>query len=198
MDFLENFFLFEGAEDTPPDPETGTNEPVSVGDMTDTENPEDQPDTSLAEDLTGTDSGDLQAQISELNAKIEELSKNFDLGKEVEILKKRLDNINIPSDSDLNDSLFQTASSDVKYIKRALRRVANKISKKSNLNGEQQSLIISELEQNKDKTCQEVAFEFAKNLNVSEQDIIDFIRNTDYRFRHRERRASIIDWDSLN
>jgi hypothetical protein len=47
-------------------------------------------------------------------------------------------------------------------------------------------------------SCQQIAASLASKLNASEQDIFDFIRNTDYRFRHRHfRESSVIDWNAL-
>jgi len=182
-------------EDTPPDEETGTNEPVSI---------EDQPDPELANDLTGedqvseqpvieTDTG-IQTQIDDLKKQIEELNKDKNLQLKVDLLEKRLNNISVQDQTDLIGTIFQSASSEIKYIKRAIRRI-----KQSSLSGEQQQLISNELEQTPELSCQEIAAKLAQKLNASEQDIIDFIRNTDYRFRHRHRRdASVINWDEIS
>jgi hypothetical protein len=212
--WVDKFVMHAAPEDLPQE-DTGTNEPV------DTTNTEDMPDSSLAEDLTGetidqtntdsqmdttqpeesidmTGNDQLQQQIDDLKKQIDDLQGMFDLEEEVSILKKRIDNINIPDDPDMNDSIFQSASSEVKYIKRAMRRFVSKTKKQSGLTGDQEQLIINELEQTPELSCQEVAFKLAPQINVTEQDIVDFIRNTDYRFRHRHRRdASVIDWAQL-
>jgi hypothetical protein len=193
MEYPWNEFLIEAvvAEDTPPDEETGTNEPVDTSTQ-DNENVEEDTSQEDTEDFTG----DLQAQIDELKSQIEELMKKDDVENEIQRLKTRLDNLNIPDDPDMNDSIFQSASREIKYLKRALRRLG--AVKKAELSGEQQELIINELEQRPERSCQEIAQDLAEKINADEQDIFDFIRNTDYRFRHRHRReSSIIDWDFL-
>jgi phosphopantetheine adenylyltransferase len=178
-------FLIEAAEDT------GTNEPVDT-------TSEEEPDPELAQDLTETgDTSELQAEIDNLKKQIEELQKNFDLENEVKLLKKRLDNISMPSDTDLNDSINQSASREVKYIKRAVRRFLSK-NKISGLTSAQQDAIISRLEQHPQSSCQEISSQLSKEIGASEQDIFDFIRNSDYRFRHRHwRESSVIDWNVL-
>jgi exonuclease VII large subunit len=200
MEYPWNTFLIEAAEPkdpNQPDPDTGTNEPVDPGDV-DTVDPTEQPDPSLAEDLVTGDTGELQAEVDDLKKQIEELTKKFDLETEVEQLKKRLDNVSVPDDTDLNDSINQSASREIKYIKRAVRRFLMK-NKTSGLTGSQQQRIISELEKQPDSSCQQISSQLAKELEVSEQDIFDFIRNSDYRFRHRHwREASVIDWDFLD
>jgi hypothetical protein len=200
MEYPWNTFLIEAAEPKDPnqsDPNTGTNEPVDSGDV-DTVDPTEQPDKSLAEDLVTSDSGELQAEVDELKKQIEDLTKKFDLETEVELLKKRLDNVSVPDDTDMNDSLNQSASREIKYIKRAVRRFLLK-NKTSSLTGSQQQSIILELEKQPNSSCQQIASQLANDLKVSEQDIFDFIRNSDYRFRHRHwREASVIDWNSLD
>lgn len=189
--WADNFIIQAEVKDTPPDETTGTNEPVE-SDITELDQ-QDQPDTALAEDLSGIseDDSDIQAQIDSLKSQIEELQKNFKLQDEVEILKKRIDNIFVNDDTDMNDSINQTAFIKIRHIKRSMRRLAN-------LSSEQQQLIIAELEQTPELSCQEIAAKMTSQIKAKEQDIIDFIRNTDYRFRHRHRRdSSVIDWDYL-
>jgi len=190
-------FLFNAAEgeDTPPDEETGTNEPVNVP-------AEDEPDPELAQDLVGEenteDQDDIQLQVDELRQQIEDLSKSLDIENELEVLKRRIDNFSIPDNTDLNDSIYQTAFSEIKYVKRALRRIKESFKKQANLSSEQIEAIIIELENNSQLTCQEVAAKLSPVINANEQDIIDFIRNSDYRFRHRHRRFnSAIEWDKI-
>jgi hypothetical protein len=204
-------FIFEAQqpEDTPPDEETGTNEPVNTTE----ENPDEQPDKSLAEDLTSTedvlpdevtptdagtsfDTSGLQSQIDGLKKKLEEIQKNFDLEEEINILKRKLENISVQDDTNLNDSIFQSACMKIKYIKRAVRRF---LDKKARLYGKQQQLIETMLEQKPEMSSQEIAAQLTEIINMPEQDIIDFIRNSEFRFRHRRHgiEASIIDWKSL-
>jgi hypothetical protein len=202
-------FLIEAAEpEKESDPDTGTNEPVDTG-KKDEDTPPDEsvdtgaePDPEMAEDLAGgapaeaVDTG-AQKEIEELKKQIEELKKKFDLETEVKQLKKRLDNISFPEDVSLNDSINQSASREIKYIKRAIRRFFLK-NKTSSLTGNQQQYIISELDQHPSQSFQDLAAKLSPMIYASEQDIFDFIRNTDYRFRHRHvRESSVIDWLDL-
>ena len=198
-------FLIEAAEpddkedkgtnepvDKKEDADTGTNEPVSEGD---------EPDKDMAEDLTNppseaVDTG-AQNEIEDLKKQIDELKKKFDIETEVEQLKKRLDNMSVVDEASLNDNINQSASSEIKYIKRALRRFLIK-NKTAGLTGHQQSCIISELDLHPTESNQALAAKLSSEINASQQDIIDFIRSTDYRFRHRHRReASVIDWNEI-
>jgi len=203
-----NKFVIEAQEplpkDSPPDESTGTNEPVDV--PADEVNPEDQPNPELAGELTEgepptedpgeslIDTSEFQTQIDDLKKQIEELQKGEDLQQEIEILKKKIDNVNPLDDTDLNDDIYQSASAKIKYLKRAMRRLA----RKAGLTGAQRQLIEAEMTQSHESTCQEIASKLAPKMNVSEQDIIDFIRNSEFRFRHRHGpRTSAIDWESL-
>jgi len=112
---------------------------------------------------------------------LDEINKKFDLQTEVDILKKRLENVHVPDETDLNDTLNQTASK-ISFVKRAIRRI---LSKKSCLSGEQQQLITTELDQHPQLSCQQMSSKLAKELGASEHDIYDFIKNSDYRYRHR-------------
>lgn len=167
--------------DSEPDPESGTNEPVGApeGDVP----AEDKPDPELAGDIAGTEpsGSDVQTQIEDLKKQLDEINKKFDLETEVNILKKRLENVHVPDETDLNDSLNQTASK-ISFVKRAIRRI---LSKKSCLTGAQQQLITTELDQHPQLSCQQMSAKLAKELGASEQDIYDFIRYSDYRYRHR-------------
>ncbi|MDD5650228.1 MAG: hypothetical protein PHF86_07430 [Candidatus Nanoarchaeia archaeon] len=203
-------FAIEAAEDTEPDEETGTNEPVSVDD--ETENVEEQPDTEMAKDLTedtGTtesepvvqdtvDVNNIQEQIDGLKTQIEDMQKNFDLEDEVKDLKRRIENISVPDETNTNDDIFQSASLQINYIKRSIRRFFRV--KTSKLSGKQQKAIEDLLEQKPSMSSQEIALQLSKSINASDQDIIDFIRNSEFRFRHRRHgvEASVIDWNFLN
>lgn len=189
-------FIVEAAEDT------GTNEPVdTTNEDTGTNEPVDtsseEPDPSLAKDLAGIeDTSNLQTEIDDLKKQIEDLQKKFDLETEVALLKKRLDNIHVKDDTDMNDSINQSACREVKYVKRAVRRLGK--NKVSGLTSSQQNSIITMLEQHPQMSCQEIASQLSDELHASEQDIFDFIRNSDYRFRHRHFRESfVIDWKTL-
>jgi hypothetical protein len=204
-------FVFEAQEDAPPDEETGTNEPVDVPAEEET-NPEEEPSPELAKDLTegdvlpdeatptdtGVDTSGLQSQIDDLKKQLEEVQKSFNLEERLEDLKRRLENVSVPDSTDMNDSIFQSASSEIKYIKRAMRRFF--IDKKAKLSGNQRQVIESVLEQKPEMTSQEIAAQLATTINASEQDIVDFIRNSEFRFRHRRHgiEASVIDWESFD
>jgi phosphomevalonate kinase len=178
-----NEIIIQAAES---DPETGTNEPVGSpkGEST-TDSPEDQPDPSLAEQIVSGDTGiDTQAQIDELKKQLEDMLKKFDLENEVQDLKKRLENIHVPDDTNMNDSLNQSASTQIKFVKRAIRRIMSK-NVVAGLTGKQQQLITTELDQHPQLSCQQISAELSEKIGASEQDIFDFIRNSDYRFRHR-------------
>jgi len=197
--FLIDLYSKQAAdpEDKPED--DGTNEPVDQ--PAEDTSTEDQPDPALAEDLTGdADMGgdtDLQAEIDDLKKQLEDLKKENDLEAQVDRIKRRLDNVTVQDDADTNDSIFQSASKEVNYVKRAIRRISSKI-KNAGLTGAQQQLIITELDQHPQSSCQQIAASLASKLDVCEQDIFDFIRNSDYRFRHRHwRESSVIDWKAL-
>jgi len=195
--WMDNFIIYA---DSPADPETGTNEPVDILENTDepkepqdTGNPEDKPDPDLANEIAG-DSSDVQSQIDALKGQVEELSKNIDLQSQIDILKRKIENINVLDDADNNDNINQSANSKINYIKRAIRRL-----KSYNLTSEQQQQIISELEQSPQLANCEIALKLSPSIDASEQDIVDFIRSTDYRFRHRHRREStVLDWNILD
>lgn len=212
----EDMPLEPPVEDTPPDEATGTNEPVDV--PADSANPDEQPNPDLAQDITesdplsdiGTDAVDtsaqpvdtsaidgMQTQIDDLKKQLEDLQSDYDMEGQIEILKKRLDNLQTLDDVDLNDSLNQSASSEISYIKRAIRRYQLK---KTSLTGEQQTEINLKLEQHPQMSCQEIAAEIASSTGANEQDIIDFIRNSEFRFRHRHgpHESSVIDWNILD
>jgi len=186
-------FIVNSAEDTPPDEETGTNQPVE---------PDEEPNPELAKDIVEGEPqetyiepetiNNLQTQIEDLQKQIEDLQKQDDLEVEIERIKNRLDNISVPDDTDLNDSLFQSASSKIKYLKRAIRRIKP-------LNSEQITQINLKLEQKPQMSCQEIALDLAKTIGAKEQDIIDYIRNSEFRFRHRHwRESSVINWEEIN
>lgn len=212
----EDMPLEPPVEDTLPDETTGTNEPVDV--PADSANPDEQPNPDLAQDITESDPlsdigmqpadtsaesvdtsaiNEIQTQIDDLKKQLEDLQSDYDMEGEIEILKKRLDNLRTLDDSDLNDNLNQSASTQINYIKRAIRRYQLK---KIALTGEQQTQINLKLEQNPEMSCQEIAAEIASNIGANEQDVIDFIRNSEFRFRHRHgpRESSIIDWNILD
>lgn len=184
-----NEFLFEAAEPDTTEPD-GTNEPVEQpadDPSADETSPEDQPDPSLAQDIAG-DNSDLDTKIETLQKELDELQKKYDLENEVNLLKRRLDNLNIVDDTNLNDSLNQSAKLEIKFVKRAIRRIKSKIIKEGNLSSSQQNKIILELETNPQLTSQEIAAKLSSDIKAKEQDIFDFIRNSDFRFRHRHRR----------
>lgn len=194
-------FLIEAApeDDAATKEDTGTNEPVTTPEPEDTGEAKDdeQPDTAMANDLVGAPGED---DLEQLKKEVEELKKKFDVEDEVERIKKRLDNLSVPDDANLNDSIYQSAHKDeIRYIKRAIRRFLSK-KNASSLTGEQQQKIITELDQNSDITNQQIAAKLSPVIHASEQDIFDFIRNTDYRFRHRHHRreASVINWDEID
>lgn len=189
-----------------------TTDESDVDETTNEENPDDQPNADLAEDIAnGTDempieeapnvdtdtNVDLQTQIEDLKKQIEGLQKDEDLEDKIETINKRLNNLQVPDDADLNDEIFQSSSSKIKLLKRAMRRISMSI--KSSLSGEQQTKIIEELKQNPEMTCQEVAAKIHDDIKANEQDIIDFIRNSEFRFRHRHfhEASSPIDWNDL-
>lgn len=188
------------AQDTPPDEATGTNEPVVTDETDPNADPSNEPDPSLAQDIADADptmtdvepdTSGLQTQIEDLKKQIEDLKSENDMETQIQDLKRRLDNISVNDETNLNDDIFQSASREVNYIKRALRRV-------SGLTGSQRQMIEAELEKKPQQSCQEIAANISKSIGASEQDIIDFIRNSDYRFRHRHApEASVIDWNSL-
>lgn len=195
-----------GTEDTsldsPPDEETGTNVPVNVPD--DSSNPDDVPNHDLAESITDSESTDtgvespdadietLKTQIENLKKQIEDLQADSDMQSELEIIKKRVDNIRSLNDPDLNDSIFQSASVEISYLKRAVRRFFIRTS----FSGEKRTLIDKKIEQRPQMSRQEIAAEMSNEIGVNEQDIIDYIRNSEFRFRHRNQ-ASVIDWESI-
>lgn len=192
-------------EDIPPDEDTGTNEPVSAPE----ENPDEQPNPELAKDITdsepmgdagtgaetgGEDTSQLQTQIDDLKKQLEDLKSESDAKEQIEIIKKRLENLQVPDDPDLNDSIFQSASQEICYLRRAIRRYAKKLP----LTGEQKDLINLKLEQQPEASFQEIAAEMSKEIGADEQNIIDYIRNSEFRFRHRHRRqSSVIDWEAI-
>lgn len=190
------------AEDTPPDETTGTNEPV---DVPADENPDEQPNPDLAQDIadmtpsdTGAepdaDTNELQAEIDELKKQLEDLKSEQDVQSEIDELKRRLDTLQVPDDTDMNDSLFQSASLEIKYLKRAFRR----IKRNCGLSGSQRSIIDMKLEQRPSMSNQAIAAELASIVKANEQDIFDYIMNSEFRFRHRHGpRSSVIDWNNI-
>ena len=56
---------------------------------------------------------------------MESISKEKDLQSQIDSLKKKLDNVNDTiTNPDLNSSINQSASSEIAFVKRALRRLA--------------------------------------------------------------------------
>jgi hypothetical protein len=177
-------------EDTGTDTtDTGTNEPVEepVDDTTAEPKPGDAPDPALAQDL-GNDTSEINSQVDKMQKELDELQKKFNLEDEVKVLKRRLDNITVTDDANLNDSLNQSACREIKFVKRAMRRLMSKYFKEGSLSSIQEDRIISELEANPQLTGQEIAAKLTLEIRAKEQDIFDYIRNTDFRFRHRHRR----------
>jgi prefoldin subunit 5 len=66
--------------------------------------------------------GDVTTQIDALKGQITDLSKEKDIEEQLKTLQKRLDNLNVPTDADMNDSLNQTASK-IASVQRNLRRL---------------------------------------------------------------------------
>jgi hypothetical protein len=128
---------------------------------------------------------ELKQQISELKEQLDELQKSSDVEEEVNKLKQRLDNLDIPDEANLNDSLFQISKKDIQIIKRAIRRC---FAKASSLNSKQQEKIINEVRQNSHLSYQEISKKLSGVLGARQLDIFDFLMNTDYGFRHRHRR----------
>ncbi|MDD5650074.1 MAG: hypothetical protein PHF86_06625 [Candidatus Nanoarchaeia archaeon] len=195
------------AEDTPPDETTGTNEPVDVPADDPSVSPDEQPNPDLAQDIAdmpATDTGAeapsdagtdaLQSQIDELKKQLEDLQTDYDTQGEIDELKKRIDNLRVPDDIDMNDSLFQSAAIEINYLKRACRR----LNRKCGLTGSQRTLINMRLEQHPTMSNQEIAAELASIVGAKQQDIFEYIMNSEFRFRHRHGpHASIIDWDAV-
>jgi hypothetical protein len=65
---------------------------------------------------------DVTKQIDALKGQIKDLSKEKGIEEQLKTLQKRLDNLSIPTDADLNDSLNQSASK-ISAIQRSMRRI---------------------------------------------------------------------------
>jgi hypothetical protein len=170
-----------------PTEDTGTNEPVEEPVDDAAIKPGDAPDPALAEGLAN-DTSEIDSQVDKMQKELDELQKKFNLENEVKILKRRLDNITVTDDTNMNDSLNQSAHREIRYVKRAMRRLMSKYFKEGSLSSVQEDKIISELETNPQLSGQEIAAKLSSEIKAKEQDIFDFIRNTDFRFRHRHRR----------
>ena len=69
--------------------------------------------------------GQLQEEIKKLKEQVDELTGEEKLQHEIDNLKKRMDNIVVQDDPNMNDSIYQSASK-IAYVKRCLRRIAAK------------------------------------------------------------------------
>lgn len=143
---------------------------------------EDAVEEQPAEDIEEDSSNDIQKEVEDLKEQLAEIKKNFDMEDEVKAIKRRLDNMVVPDETDLNDSLFQIARKDIQIIKRAIRRCYAKI---SSLTGNQQERIVNEVRQNPQLSYQEVSKKLSGVLGARQHDIFDFLMNTDTGIRHK-------------
>jgi len=168
--------------DMPVDPED-----LPVGSDVPAEAPaEGGPDLNAIVGETGqADVDALKQEIDSLKKKIKELEGNFDLETEVTQIKKRLDNLNVPDNADINDNLFESGSIELKQIKRSMRRM---FAKKADLNGQQQEKIILEIKTNPQLSYQQLAKKLSSMIDANEQDIFDYLSNLGHEYKHRHRR----------
>ena len=131
---------------------------------------------------SGVTSEQIGGEIDALKKELEELKSNKDLEDEVERLKKKIDNINIDDDTNLNDSIYQSASK-VAYVKRAMRRIFKK--RASYLTTEQQEAVMNELRKNGDIPYQQLAQSMADTIGAKEDDIFMFLTNFANSNKHR-------------
>jgi len=172
-------------EDAPVDPEDLPVGSEALGDTTETP-AEGGPDLNAIVGETGqADVDALKQEIDSLKKKIKELEGNFDLETEMDQIKKRLDNLNVPDDADINDNLFESGSTELKQIKRAMRRM---FAKKADLSGQQQEKIILEIRTNPQLSYQQLAKKLSSMINANEQDIFDYLSNLGHEYKHRHRR----------
>ena len=113
----------EGGEELPsevgnesPITEDGAEVPASGGDS-----------GSIAADPSGNSQG-LEDEVGVLKTQIEEIKTKLDesigveqIKKQVDDMRKKLDDLNVPDDANLNDSIFQSASV-INHAKRLIRR----------------------------------------------------------------------------
>jgi len=64
----------------------------------------------------------LKDDVEDLKKEMKEVSKQETLEQQIKQLKKRLDNLDIQDDADLNDTIYQAASSKIKFVERLMKR----------------------------------------------------------------------------
>jgi len=142
----------------------------------------------VSETSAETSTGDSE-QIESLKKEVENLKKELQEKKQkeetqnqIDELKKRIDKIEVQDDTNLNDSIYQSAA--IKHAQRMLRRIKNKIAQSSTkLTTKQIEIIQQEYLTNTHLSAQELANKISKKVDANHNDIYQFLMNFDHQNR---------------
>lgn len=83
-----------------------------------------QSNESNSNNVSSDEISKLKEEINTLKTSLDDLKKEKDVQQQIDFLRKKLENFNVVDNTDLNDSIFQTAKTEINFIKRALRRLS--------------------------------------------------------------------------
>lgn len=111
--------------------EVGGEEPPQEGQSQDEQEQVNELEESIPEEGSpGVDPKELDEiknEMKQLKEKMNQLTGEEKMQHEIDVLKRRLNDLQVPDDADLSDSIFQSASIKVAHIKREIRRFEEKL-----------------------------------------------------------------------
>jgi hypothetical protein len=168
----------EEADKDPKDEEPPAEEGDASKDAEDAGIPEDAPPEALPEVPTVGDVSKVVNDLKDLKKQVKELYTEKDLQSQLDVLKRRIEDIQIPDEANLNSTMFQSASK-IGYVKREWRRFKAQLSKKSVLTGPQRSTIENYLNQHFEMSYPELAAFIAQRVNADKGEVFCYLMTLD-------------------